>query len=179
MKRIYILFFQLFILLQIVVCQNEIIYELGKIRLSINAQTNKYSIWEDNVNTNPYSNSITSVPDISAGKITIDSGLITCNDTIYKNRIVFKQLDEYRLLVINKNHCFKVNDILYAIVISDKNGKPYQWMKWKNGKKHGEWSIHCDKGVNFTLYDKGKIIKTYFKTYKEIGAELLNGPVSL
>jgi len=147
--------------------------ESNTIRLSIDPQTNKYSLWDHK------GDGLTEIPDISTGIIIVERKIIKCIDKIKKHTIIFSKLDDYRLIVINKNQYFKINDILYAIIISDKNGKPYQWMKWKNGKKHGEWSIDCEKGVNYTIYENGVIKKRYFKTYKVIREELLKAPVML
>jgi len=52
-------------------------------------------------------------------------------------------------------------------------------MYWKDGRRHGKWIIHCEKGVNCTLYEDGRIIRQYFKTNKEYMEERLNAPIDL
>lgn len=179
MKKTSIIFLQIIFLLQIVSCQNKTIYELNKFGLVINTITNRYSLWVDTVNTDPRSSQVIAVPDISAGKVSICNNTITCIDTISKKKIILNQVDEYKLIVITGNYGLNRNDILYAIVISDKTGKPFQWLKWKDGMRHGEWSEDLKDGVKFTLYNRGKLIRTYFKTYNELRKERLEKPMRL
>lgn len=178
MKKTVLIFFHFFLFIQIVVGQNRIFYELGKTVLSIDFQTNEYHIWKDN-NTDPNSDWVLEKTDISEGKILVNDNIITCTDMVTDVKVSLRKIDEYRLVIENKSSCFNINDTLYASVISDQNGRPYQWMKWKDGKRHGEWIIHSEKGVNSTLYKDGKIIRQCFKTDKEFMEERLNAPIDL
>lgn len=175
MKKTVVIFLQLFFFIQIAICQNKIIYDSNNTVLCIDSRTKQYRIFEDS-DSGSSSDWVLAATNISEGKITVEGNFITCVDSISGMKISLKKIDEYRLVVINKNNCFNLIDTLYASVISDQNGKPYQWLKWKEGKRHGEWSIDGEKGVNYTLYKEGRIIKEYFRTYKEIMQEMLNAP---
>jgi hypothetical protein len=129
---------------------------------------------------------------LSKGKITVANDLVTCSDTLdqwlLKNmpdscscidiffnpskEIVFKIIDEYRIVVKETNCCLLKNDTLFATHIRDKNNN-HTWMEWKDGKRHGEWRETSQNGVTLTEYDNGKKITTWFKTYKEIEEERL------
>lgn len=178
MKIIVFIILHFYLFTQTVVSQNKIYYELGKTVLSIDFKINKYHIWKD-TNADPNSDWVLEKTDISEGKILVNDNFITCTEMVTDFKISLRKIDEYRLVVENKSRCFNINDTLYASVISDQNGIPYQWMNWKDGKRHGEWIIHNEKGVNCTLYKDGKIIRQYFKTNKEFMEERLNAPIDL
>lgn len=139
----------------------------------LDLQIKEYRIWED-TDSNLNSDVVIEKSDISEGKIAVEGNFIICIDRISGKKISFEKIDEYRLTSTNVNCCFNIKDTLYAIVISNLYGKPFQRMNWKEGKRHGEWSINGEKGVNYTLYEEGRIIKEYFKTYKEFREERFN-----
>ena len=135
--------------------------------------TNNYAIWEQIINQ------LISVSNISCGEATINNGIITCYDTKTKEKIILKKIDRYRLIVINENRCFKMNEKLYAIKISDSKGQLIEEIGWKNGNRNGYWRTYSEKGVGFVVYDNGKIINKYFKTHKKLREEVLKRPVRL
>lgn len=175
MKKSVMMFLHLFFFVQIAICQNEIIYESNNIVLSIDFRIKEYSIWKDS-DSDSKADVVIEKPDISEGKIRIEGNFIICIDKISNMKMSFEKIDEYRLAVTNKNCCFDINDTLYAVVISNQYGNPIQRLKWKEGKRHGVWSFHDEKGVNYTLYEDGRITKEYFRTYKEIKEGIQNAP---
>jgi len=44
-------------------------------------------------------------------------------------------------------------------------------MQWINGLREFNWEIYTNKGRITTEYKKGKTIKRYFKTYKQLDEE--------
>jgi len=172
MRRICTVFIQLFFLTQIVLCQNRILYSSNSTLLKIDKYTNKFSVWDQSKNE-----MIEAPKIISTGKIFFNKDIITCIDSITKEKIVLQQIDEYRLIVIKKNRCFKTKNIFYAIKTSYKDGSPLQWMEWRNGKRDGCWRSYQDGGIKYILYENGVVKEMYFKTMDEIRNEGLKRPL--
>jgi len=178
MKIKYLIIFSF--VTQLILGQDKIIYSSNNILLCLDLRFNTYKIWEEaNLNEDTVGTFIKEKPDVSLGNLFIDNDLITCIDTISKDKIVLKKIDKYRLIAINKSHCFRKNEILYAVCIYDRKGRPEEFMKWLNGKRHGTWLIHSRKGINYIIYDNGKIIEEYFKTNKEAFESPDNSPARL
>ena len=100
---------------------------------------------------------------ILRGEVIFQDSLLICVDAIRNERIVFKHLDEYRLISVNKTRFFDEGKILYAILIRDYDDRNLQIMDWLNGLRHGWWRYATQKGNKVTHYDNGKIVKVFFR----------------
>jgi len=105
------------------------------------------------------------------GKLEVTKNTYTFNALLF-NKIKLKKIDKYRLLVLNNTLFFKKNQILYCNGISDcKYNRIEEGMQWINGLREFNWEIYTNKGRITTEYKKGKTIKRYFKTYKQLDEE--------
>ena len=105
------------------------------------------------------------------GKIEVKKNIYTFKPFFFNN-IQLKKIDKYRLLVLNNSIFFKKNQILYCNGIYDcKYNRIEEGMAWENGLREFSWEVYTDKGRITTEYKKGKMIKKYFKTYKQIDEE--------
>ena len=102
---------------------------------------------------------------ILRGEVIFQDSLLICVDSIRNERIVFKHLDEYRLISVNKTRFFDEGRILYARAIRDYDDRTLQTMVWLNGLRHGSWTYETQKGKRMTRYDNGKIVRVFFYPY--------------
>jgi len=173
MRKIGVFIIQLVVFVQVVFCQDVVIYSNDYAELEIDKHKKEYSIWHNTFDD------LIEPPSISKGKMSFNQNSFTCIDTKSKEKIIFKQIDKYRLLVTNNNRFLKMKQRFYAIKISNSQGEVLQFMNWKNGKPHGYWTYYSSKGVTFVLYNKGNIIEKKFKTNEELYDELMKSPAEL
>jgi len=101
-------------------------------------------------------------------RLSVVNGIYKFN-IFHFQEIRLKKIDNYRLLVVDKSLFFKKNELLYCHSIDDCNYKRIEGsMFWKDGLRDGCWQRYIEKGVISIIYNKGKKVKVFFKTYEEI-----------
>lgn len=83
--------------------------------------------------------------------------------------ILLKEIDKYRLLVLNNTIFFKKGEILYCHNITDCNNNNLEvGMLWKDSKRDGCWQQYNENGIIYTEWKNGKKNNVYFRKYEEI-----------
>lgn len=153
-----------------------ICFFIAQVTLSQNKSYGQYDkVYNNSIELNFYKNKSELGVYIFGNDIRIPGDLKVIGNT-YKctlktfQEISLLRIDNYRLLVLNKNWYFRQGEILYCNIYEDQDKCAIEeGMYWENGLREGRWEkIIKNKGIMYTEWKKGRRMKVYFKSNKQI-----------
>ncbi|GHT79418.1 hypothetical protein AGMMS50262_23070 [Bacteroidia bacterium] len=101
---------------------------------------------------------------VSKGNVEIKADTVICFEDDTNKIMLFRQLDEYQLIVIACNGYYNKEEVLYINSIVEGSTK---WIfNWKGGILYSQF-IHNNEGITSIFYDKGVVKDSTFITWEK------------